>query len=42
MGHKYEELYPYVEQLPDYKDLEQTEFMVSMDYTWPGRSRTHC
>lgn len=22
MGHKYEELYPYVEQLPDYKDLE--------------------
>lgn len=41
VGHKYEEMKPYMEQLPDYKDPGQTEFIVSMGYTWKKRSRTH-
>lgn len=35
MGHE-EELTPYTELLPDYKDPGQTQLMVSMGYTWEG------
>ena len=35
MSHE-EELMPYTELLPDYKDPGQTQLMVSMAYTWEG------
>lgn len=35
MGHE-EELMPYTELLPDYKDPGRTQLMVSMGYTWEG------